>query len=697
MAQQSNSTVTVASPEVLRNVVLVGSAGSGKTTLFDHLLRARVPGYRGSKDDAERSAALTLATIASGDVVINLLDAPGHPDYVGELRAGLRAADACIFVVSAADGIDAVTAALWRECAAVSMPRAIAITKLDSGRATFEQMVDECVATLTPGILPSYLPLLEGDKMIGNMSLVSLRVHDYSTGAVASRDVTDTEREQIETYRAPFIEGIIEESEDADLMDRYLEGNELKRDEVLVDLHKAIARSHFFPVIPVSALDGIGAEELLGLIERGFPTPCQHPLPEATTPNLDPLPGLECSPDAPLVAEVVRTTSDQFAGRQSMVRIFSGTLKADDLVHVSGHRATFAGDDSGSGNHDVVERVGPLFGMDGVEIKPRTQAVAGDIVLITKLSKAETSDTLSSPERPALIEPWALPEPLLPVAIKAATRNDEDKLAGALARLAVEDTTARLEKGTETDQLVLWTMGQAHADLLTTRLTERYGVKIETEPVRIALRETFVTKAEATGRHVKQSGGHGQYAVCHLIIEPNERGAGFEFIDKVVGGAVPRNFIPSVEKGVRNAMEKGVLAGYPMVDIKVTLDDGKFHPVDSSDMAFQMAGALALKEAVSTKTCTLLEPVDEVAITVDNEFQGAVMTDLTTRRGRVIGTEPSDGRVTIRAHVPASELSRYAIDLRGLAHGSGTFTRQFAQYEQLPAALVEKHAKANSD
>jgi elongation factor G len=689
-SKMSAASLQVSSPDDVRNVVLIGNAGSGKTSLFEQLLKSRLIGYRGEKEDAERAAQLYLASLVTGDVLVNLLDAPGHPDFVGELRAGIRAADAAIFVISAADGIDGAAQALWEECTAANLPRIIALTKLDAGHADFDASVAEAQAKFGEGVLPTHVPTLSAPGVIaGNIGLLSLEEHDYSGGEVVNRKLT-ADDSHVETWRGPLIEAIIQEAEDDSLMDRYLAGEELDTEYLLDDLRKAVATANLYPVLPVASNTGVGVEELLRLIEHGFPTPSLHPNPSATTPSGGELPNPPTDPSAPLVAQVIRTTTDPFAGRLSMVRIFSGTLKAEELVHISGHHASA---DDAHPDHDNEERIGLIQAAVGTELKPRSTAIAGEIVMVPKLTTAETGDTISAKDHPALVEPWELPEPLLPLAIRAATRNDEDKLSGALQRLAVEDTTVRLDRG-GSDQLVLWTTGQAHADLLLARLVDRYGVKVEQEELKIPLRETFTTKVTALGRHVKQSGGHGQYAVCNIEIEPLPRGGGFEFVDKVVGGAVPRQFIPSVEKGVRTQLEKGVLAGYPMVDVRVTLFDGKSHSVDSSDMAFQLAGSLALKEAANAKTVALLEPLDLVTVTVGEEYLGAVMNDLTGRRGQLLGTDSEGHKAIIRALVPQLELARYAIDLRGIAHGSGSFTREFHGYEVLPANLTEKLAKA---
>ncbi len=663
-----------ASPQDIRNVVLVGPGGAGKSALFESLVAARVPGQRPSALEHVRTTSLTIASFDTGTVTLNLFDTPGYPDFVGDLRAGLRAADAAVFVVSGAEDIDRPVSLLWRECAAVGMPRAIAVTHLDQPRAEFAQTIETCRRTFGDA-RATHWPVIEGTTVAAVVGLLTGDLELMGDPLLAEA-------------RSALIESIIEESEDAGLLDRYLEGETLDTASLVADLRLAIAQGTFFPIVPVSPPSGAGVEELLGVIERAFPDPTTHPLPAVTSPVGGTVKGVACDPFQPLVAEVVRTTTDPYVGRLSLVRVFSGTLRVDDTVHVSGHLGDFAGHEvAGHPSHDDDERVGPLASAFADAHRPRGTVIAGDIALVSKLTRAETSDTLSSPDRPVVVAPWRLPEPQLPVAVRAATKSDDDKLAGALARLVAEDVTVRMEHPAETDQIVLWAMGQAHVDDLIAKLSERYGVTVEVEPYRTALRETFIRPCTAVGRHVKQSGGHGQYAVCSLEIEPLPRGAGVEFVDKVAGGSVPHQFILSVEKGARHQLEMGVLTGHPVVDVRVTLRGGKAHSVDSSDVAFQAAAAQALKDAANTSTVALLEPIDTVAVTTADEYLGAVMSDLRGRRGHVVGTEPGEdaGWTLVHAEVPQAELSRYPIELRSVSHGTGSFSRLPLRHELLPA------------
>lgn len=666
-------------PEEIRNVVVVGAAGAGKTTLVERLLvAAGVLNRAGSTDDGttvcdfeevehrqRRSVALALAPLVHDGVKVNLLDAPGYVDFVGEVRAGLRAADCALFVVAANEGIDEATRALWRECADVAMPRVVVVTKLDHVRADVDGVVAQARSAFGERVLPVHLH--EEGRLVGL--------------------IADDHRH--EAQRAALVEGIIEESEDETLMERYVGGEQIDSELLLRDLELAVARGSLHPVIPVDATSGVGATELLDLMVAAFPSPREHPMPKVCTPMGGPGPAIACDPSGPLVAEVIKTTTDPYLGRVSLVRVFSGTVLPDATVHVSGHRSAWAGGGdpaSSHPDHDEDERIGSLSVPLGKAQRTVASAVAGDLCAIGRLSRAETSDTLSAVDTPLVLEPWQVPDPQLPVAIQVRTKSDEDKLGSGLQRLAAEDPTLRVEHNDETHQVVLWTMGEAHADVLLDRLAGRYGVQVDEVEVRVPLRETFSRPATGHGRHVKQSGGHGQYAVCSIEVEPLPQGSGFEFVDRVVGGAVPRQFIPSVEKGVRSQMMHGVTSGCPTVDLRVTLTDGKAHSVDSSDMAFQAAGGLALRDAATRGGTCLLEPVDEVEVVVADALVGTIMGDLSARRGKVLGSEPArdPGMVVIRAHVPQLELRRYAAELRSLAHGSASFTRAFVGYERVP-------------
>ncbi len=700
-------------------MVLVGHSGAGKTTLVEALAlatgavnragRVEDGGSISDHDEIEqrqqRSVQLSLVPVLWGDIKINLLDTPGYADFVGELRAGLRAADAALFVVSAAQdasGVGGATRLVWDECAAVGMPRAVVVTHLEAARSDFDEMTALCARVLgddsPESVLPLYLPL-HGEQgpdghapVTGLIGLLSQRVFDYSTGERTERAPEPGEVPLIEEARNRLIEGIIAESEDETLMDRYLSGEELDLKTLTEDLERAVARGTFHPVLAAApaadgARQGLGTLELLELITGGFPTPLEREAPPVSALQGGPCPPLTCDPDGPLAAEVVKTSSDPYVGRISLVRVFSGTLRPDETVHVSGHGM----EDRGHADHDVDERVGALSSPFGKQQRGVASCVAGDLACVAKLTRAETGDTLSAKDRPLLMEPWVMPDPLLPVAIQAHSKADEDKLSQGLARLVAEDPTMRLEQNPDTRQVVLWCLGEAHADVALERLRSRYGVQVDAVQHRVSLRETFGEQATARGRHVKQSGGHGQFAICEIQVDPLPAGSGIEFVDKVIGGAVPRQFIPSVEKGVRAQAARGVALGHPVVDIRVTLTDGKAHSVDSSDAAFQTAGALAMREAAAGARIDLLEPVVEVGVLVSDDYVGSVMSDLSGRRGRVLGNEPAGpGRTLVRAEVPEIEIGRYAVDLRSLSHGTGRFSRAYARHEPMPPPLAAK-------
>lgn len=671
-------------PALIRNVAVVGHSGVGKTTLIEQLLAATGAISRaGSVADGttvsdadpvevaqQRSVFLSACPTRHAGVVVNLLDTPGFVDFVGELRAGLRGADAALFVVSAAEDIDQTTLALWEECAALGTPRAVVISRLDVLRADLARTVASCREAFGGidgnAVLPLYLPAAGGDGLVDLLSM------------------TESEHPQLAADRAALIEAVIAESEDEGLLEAYLDGQALPPATLTADLHDAVGRGQFHPIVPVCAATGLGLAELLGLIVGGFPSPAERPLPQAWTPLGAPGPQLTCDPSGPLAAEVIRTWTDPYLGRLSLVRVFSGTLRSDTPLHVSGHGAA----ERGHPDHDEDERTANLF---DAGLNPIEAAVAGELCVVARLSSAETGDAVSAQSLPLAILPWQLPDPQLPVAVVAATRNDEDGLARALGRLSAADPSLRIDRNADTGQLVLWCLGEAHADVVLSRL--RAAAAIEQEPVRVPLLATLTARADGHGRLVKQSGGHGQFAVCDVTVEPLPRGRGVEFADRVVGGAVPANYIGSVEKGVRQLLSQGLRAGVPVTDVRVTLRDGKAHSVDSSDAAFQAAGALAVKDAAAKVDLQLLEPVDRVEITVAEEQIGTVLSDLSGRRARVTGTEPLESgrtgnRCLVRAEIPQLELLRYPIVLRSLTGGAGTFTRRYARHDPAPPAVA---------
>jgi elongation factor G len=672
------------SADRVRNVALVGRPGAGKTTLAEALVVATGALPRAGRveegttcldtDEVEvrmqHSVTLHAATVEHAGHRITLLDTPGAPDFVGELRAALRAADAALFVVSAVAGIDAGTVQLWDECAAVGLPRAVVISQVDRPRADVLAVVRACREELGMGVHP--LQLVEP----GARSLTSLLEPEQG----------DPEAGRL---RAELIEGVIAESEDETLMDRYLAGEPVTAPELVPDLETAVARGAFHPVLCAAPLTGLGIGELLDLLVSAFPSPLERSSPEVARPDGAPAGAVGCDPSGPLVAEVVKTTTDPYLGRISLVRVFSGTLRPDAPVHVSGH-----GSGHGWGeqhpDHDADERVGTISCVLGSTLRPVAECPAGDICAVARLTTAETGDTLSDPTRPLVVTPWPLPDPQLPVAVAAATRSDEDRLAAALSRLSAEDPTVRVERRADTGQLLLWCVGEAHAEVLLDRLRTRYGVSLQTPPVRVPMVETLAGSATVTARHVKQSGGHGQYAVAVLEGRPGPPGSGITFDQRVVGGAVPTVYHSSVEKGVRAQAARGVAGDRPLVDIAVTLVDGKAHSVDSSDAAFQAAGALAVRELAAAAGTQVLEPWCAVEVTVPAEHVGAVLSDLAGRRARVTGSvaDPDRDATTVQAEVPERELVSYAGALRSVSHGTGRFRRRPLRHEPAPASVV---------
>ena len=673
----------------IRNVLLVGHGGAGKTTLLEAMLFTAgtitrmgtvEEGNTVSDHDPDEqrkgiSVSLSMAPVEWQGVKINVLDAPGYADFVGDLRSAIRAVDAVIVVVSAVDGVEVQTEAAWELAVEEGLPRAIFVNKLDRERASFSRTLDDLKAKFGAGVAPLELPIGAEHEFRGVADLLHEKADLYPGGPRAEESEWPDEIHQLaDPAREKLIEAVAE-SDDA-LIEEYLEVGTLPEEHIVSGAKDGFARARLAPVIVGSAAKAIGVDRLLDFIVEEFPSPVDRGAVEVTAKDGG---STERAPDptGPPTAFVFKTLSDPFVGHITMFRVISGTIRPDGSVY----NATQGTD----------ERVGQLFALRGKDHETVPHVAAGDIGAVAKLAHTHTGDTISAKDDPVQLAPISLPEPLLAYAIEPRTKGDEDKLSTGLARLREEDPSFRVSRSDETHETVMYGMGEAHLEVMAERLKRKFGVEVATHPAKIAYRETLRGRAKVTGRHVKQSGGHGQYAVCDITVEPLPQGAGFEFVDKVVGGAVPRQFIPSIEKGIVKTMAEGTVSGNPMVDIKVTLVDGKFHTVDSSDMAFQIAGSLALKEAAEQAGVAILEPVVQLEVIVPEAFTGDVMGDLNAKRGRIAGMEQAGGgKQVIRAAVPQAEVARYVIDLRSMTGGRGAFSMTFDHYEELPQHLAQK-------
>jgi elongation factor G len=673
----------------IRNVVLVGHSGAGKTTLTEALLLASGAITRmGKVDDGNTvsdhdqeeirrgiSVSLSLAPIEWGDVKINVLDAPGYADFVGDVKGALRAADACLFVVSAVDGVEVQTEMIWEFAAEAGLPRAILVNKLDRERASFDRTLDGLVRAFGTQVAPVQLPIGEEHELAGIIDLLSRKAYRYAAGPIGSEEAwPDDIVAKAEPYRERLAEAIAEA--DDELLEKYLEQGELTGEEIVRGVKVGLAEAKFAPVLVSAADRPLGVDRLANFIADAFPSPEDRPPVTVRTKGGDEK-GLACDPGAPLTALVFKTVADPYVGRINLFRVFSGKVRPDSTLF--------------NATKNIEERVGQVFTMRGKDHEPVAEVAAGDIGAVAKLAHTTTGDTFSVKTDPATLPAIELPEPLLAVAIAPRTKGDDDKLSTALSRIQEDDPTLRVERSPETHETVMYGMGEAHIDTMVERMKRKFGVDVVTSPARVPYKETIKTKVQAIGRHVKQSGGHGQYAIAHVEVEPLPRGTGFEYVDKIFGGAIPNQFIASVEKGVVKTMHEGVVTSNPMVDVRVTLYDGKFHPVDSSDMAFQIAGALAIKEAAAKAGVSLLEPIVKVEVITPGAYTGEIIGDMNAKRGRILGMESTGtGRQRIRALVPQSEMTRYAIDLRSMTQGRATFTMSFDHYEEVPTHLAEK-------
>jgi elongation factor G len=657
-------------PDRIRNVALVGHAGAGKTTLAEALLHlSGAIGRRGTVEDgttagdhdpAERarrhSVALSVLPFEWKGHRITLLDTPGDPDFAADVEAALRVADLAVFVVSAVDGVQVGTEAAWRAATAHGVPRMVFVSKLDRDRAGFDATLGALRDRFGAGIAPLELPIGAEAGFRGVADLLSDTAYTYADGTATAGPIPEDMAEQEHRVHDTLVEGIV--VADDDMLERYLDGDVPTVAELERLLAVGVDDATVFPVVCGSATAEIAVDRLADLICEIGPSPLDRP-PVTVTAG-DTTVDVAPDPDGPPLAFVFKTVVDQFVGHLSMFRVLSGTIRADD--HLVNSRS------------GADERLHALLRVRGADQEPVAELVAGEIGAVARLADTLTGDTLAPRGRPVAAPRLSPPAAVHAVAISARTPADEDRLGPALHRLVEEDPGIRVERDDETHQTLLRGVGDAHVALALERLGSRFGVGVDVEEVAIAYRETITGRAQAEGRHKKQTGGHGQFAVCTLVVEPRGRGEGLSFASKVVGGAISKGYIPAVQKGVEEAMARGGPLGHPVVDIAVTVTDGKEHAVDSSEMAFRAAARLALADALAAAGPCLLEPISRIEVTVPADVQGDVMGDLTSRRGRIEATEAgAGGEQVITAMVPAAEIRRYAVELRSLSGGRGRF------------------------
>lgn len=665
-------------PENLRNVGLFSHEGAGKTTLVESLLfRAGAISRRGTVEDGNAttdtepeevrrhmSVSLGVAPLDWQGTKINLIDAPGYADFYGEVAQALRVSDAALILIDGVAGVEVGTDAVWKSVDQAGAPRLVVVNRLDRENADYGAALESLRSRYGKHLVPLVVPVGKSDAMQGVIDVLADRMYVGDEGD--GQAVPDEMRSAADQFREMLIESACEL--DDVLVNKYLEGEEITADELRSAVRVGVKKGELVPVLAASATRSMGLVALLQAIVDFLPSPL-----EVSVRTQD---GGTSEPDARLAALVFKTVSDANIGRLSYVRVFSGTLAADSHVW----NVAKAKD----------ERVGQVFVVRGKTQEPAQRLVTGDIGVLPKLADTVTGETLGARDHAQALAGITYPQASYFVSVHPKTRNDVDKLSTSMARLQEEDPSLHLSREPSTGEVILSGLGDTHMDVAVQRLERKFGVHVTLEVPRVAYRETVSSHSAAEGRHVRQSGGHGQYGVVHIELDPTERGAGFEFADKVVGGVVPKQYIPAVEKGVRETMEQGVIAGYPVVDVRCALVFGKYHPVDSSEAAFKTAGSVGFKAAFAQANPILLEPVMQVQITVPSEYAGDVVGDLNTRRAHIQGMNPEAGSTLIEARVPQSEMLRYATVLRSLTQGRGTYAMQFSHYDPVPAHVQAK-------
>ncbi|MEN6413462.1 MAG: elongation factor G [Veillonellales bacterium] len=672
----------------LRNVGIVAHGGAGKTSLAEALLYTTGAVSRlGRVDDGSATTdfepeeikrkvtiSAALAPCEWQEHKINFVDTPGYADFVSEVKGTLRAVDSALVVLCAASGVEVETEKVWNYANDLGLPRIAFINKMDRENADFYNVVANMKERLASNVIPLQLPIGAESSFAGIIDLIKMKaiVPSKTQGIQYNEiEIPADLADKAEEARLALIEAVAETEDD--LLNKYLEGEELSNEEIMTGLKKGIGSGRIFPILCGSAYKNIGTSQIMDAILTYLPSPEQNDVIGQRPATQEPV---ERKVSDPFSALVFKTTADPFVGRLSYLRIFSGSMKPDSVLY--------------NASKGKSERIGSIFTMRGKKQEVLNNVYAGDIAVVAKLQETSTGDSLCDKDNPVVFEPIDYPKPMFTMCIEAKNKGDEDKIGNALARLMDEDSTFKVRKDVETGQLLISGMGELHTDIMAERMKRKFGVDVVLHNPKVPYRETIRTAVKVEGKHKKQSGGHGQYGHVWLQLDPLSPGGKFEFVDSIFGGAVPRQYIPAVEKGVREALNAGVLAGYPMVDIKVTLYDGSYHTVDSSEMAFKIASIMALRKGALQAKPVLLEPIYDVEVIVPESFMGDVIGDMNGKRGRIQGMEPlGKGMGIVRAQAPVSELFRYSIDLRSITQGRGRFDMKFSHYDEVPQRIAE--------
>jgi elongation factor G len=673
----------------IRNVALVGHRGSGKTSLHEALLHIAGATTRlgsvadgttvSDADEDEKSRGMSIAASLASfdwrDVKVNLIDTPGEPSFIADALGALRVCESAVFVVNGVLGVEVGTQRLWQRAAELGVARLVYVNMLDRERADFFRTLDALKNAFGPHVVATEIPIGSEHETRGVIDLVDMKAYEYANDGCNEIPIPDDLQALAQEYREKLMDEVAENS-DA-LMERYLEGEEISHDEIVQALEDGTDHGHIFPVTCGVATSCLGANRLLDAIVDDLPSPVQHGALEAGELTLEP------NEDAEMFAYVFKTRADPYAGRINLFRVYQGTLSHDS--HVLNTRA-----------HSK-ERIGQLLVPQGKDVKHTDAFGPGDIGAVAKLKETRAGDWLAARDQPISMPSIKLPAPVMAFAIEPKAKGDEDKVFTALRRLQEEDPTIDLHRDAQTGEQIVAGLSQIHVEVIVDRMKSRFGAEVDLKPPRVPYQETIRGSAKAHGRHKKQTGGRGQFGDCHIEIEPLADDD-FVFENGIKGGVIPGGFIPAVEKGVVEAMSQGIVAGYPVKGVKVRLYDGSYHSVDSSEMAFKIAGSIAMKQALENASPVLLEPIMTVTASVPEQSVGDVMGDLSSRRGRPLGTESVGGMTEVKAEVPMAEMLSYAPDLRSITGGQGEYTLEFLRYEEVPAHLAQKVvADAKSD